>query len=159
MVKMHLKISFLILCLLMRSWSKAIAYPKAKWFNVQSSSQQHLPAILRLRHGMQQKLKAEISTVCEPSRRLGIDQKSNTSLLFESNFISTRWVPPLSRDEVNCRIPTPNHRRFTYTPLTWWCGELWIAVVSQSAYAALFCICRHAGSAQNRIRFNISSFL
>lgn len=53
-----LKISFLILRLLMRSWGKAIAYPKAKWFNMQSSSQRHLPAILRLCYSMQQELKS-----------------------------------------------------------------------------------------------------
>lgn len=75
----------------MHSWGKA--HPKIKWLNMHSSSQHHLPAILRLHYIMQQKLKAEIPTACEPSWTLGIDQRY-TSFTFKSNFTSTTLAEP-----------------------------------------------------------------
>lgn len=75
----------------MHSWGKA--HPKIKWLNTHSSSQHHLPAILRLHCIMQQKLKAEIPTACEPSWTLGIDQRY-TSLNFKSNLTSTTLAEP-----------------------------------------------------------------
>lgn len=75
----------------MHSWGKA--HPKIKWLNMHSSSQHHLPAILRPHYIMQQKLKAEIPTAREPSWTLGIDQRF-ASLIFKSNFTSTTLAEP-----------------------------------------------------------------
>lgn len=90
---------------------------------------------------MQQKLKAEILTICEPSRRLGIDHTSHTSLLFKSNFVSILWAPLLRRDEVNCQVSMPNQIRFTHTPFMWWC---WRAMNSCSEPICICSIAQYA---------------